>query len=231
MPKVLSAEAVAAFRQRLCAVAEAQFAAHGLDGVSMRQIARALGVSAMTPYHYFKDKEEMLTAVRAAAFDRFSDCMEAARQAAREAGGVVADGSVDEAYMRFATTETAAYRLMFDLSQPHEEDYPDLQRATGRAHAVTRAHVEDLVQAGIIAGDPGMLSAVFWSMLHGIVVLQLAGKFPPSIDPVALRHIALRALSTGFGFDPDRVTHTSLSMPQGGAINIEPEAACMCNQL
>ena len=38
----------------------------------MRQLADDLGCSPMTPYRYFRDKDAILAAVRAAAFDRFA---------------------------------------------------------------------------------------------------------------------------------------------------------------
>ena len=45
--------------------AERLFAEHGVEAVTMRQLAAALGVSPMTPYRYFKDKDAILAAVRA----------------------------------------------------------------------------------------------------------------------------------------------------------------------
>ncbi|MDI1364126.1 MAG: helix-turn-helix domain containing protein, partial [bacterium] len=68
MPRVLSSEDVEDFRRRLCAAAETLFAEHGPDAVTMRQLATAMGVSPMTPYRYFKDKDAILAAVRAEAF-------------------------------------------------------------------------------------------------------------------------------------------------------------------
>ena len=50
MPRILSDADVADFRARLCAAAEDQFAEHGIEAVTMRQLAAALGVSPMTPY-------------------------------------------------------------------------------------------------------------------------------------------------------------------------------------
>jgi len=52
------------------------FAEHGPEAVTMRQLAAELGCSPMTPYRYFRDKDEILAAVRASAFDRFSDALE-----------------------------------------------------------------------------------------------------------------------------------------------------------
>lgn len=46
----------AAFRDRMCDVAQARFSQHGLQAVTMRDLAAGMGVSSMTPYRYFKDK-------------------------------------------------------------------------------------------------------------------------------------------------------------------------------
>jgi AcrR family transcriptional regulator len=75
VPRVLSPEDVSSFRDRLCQAAERLFAEHGPNAVTMRQLAAELGCSPMTPYRYFKDKDEILAAVRAAAFDRFSEAL------------------------------------------------------------------------------------------------------------------------------------------------------------
>ena len=196
MPRNLSAVEVDAFRARLCAVAQQRFARDGVDGVTMRQIADALGCSPMTPYRYFHDKDEILAAVRAAAFDRFADALEAARRQAgadpREAGQ-----SIGEAYVRFALADPDGYRLMFDLAQPHPERYPDLMRATERARQLMSAGHDGLVKAGIFSGDPKLLGYVFWATLHGLVVLRLAGKLPETPDFDTIYAEAMRVLVAG----------------------------------
>jgi AcrR family transcriptional regulator len=66
MLRILSETEVADFRERLCAAAERLFAAEGPGGVTMRQLAAELGVSPMTARRHFRDKSEILAAVRAA---------------------------------------------------------------------------------------------------------------------------------------------------------------------
>lgn len=196
MPKNLSAAEVDAFRTRLCEVAQHRFAAEGRDGVSMRQLADALGCSPMTPYRYFRNKDEILAAVRTAAFDRFGDALEAAMAKAR--GDLRKQGeAVGEAYIRFALGEPEAYRLMFDLSQPHPDRYPDLVRATTRARHLMSASLEKLVEAGIFAGDAQLMGYVFWATMHGLIVLHLAGKLPAKPDFRAIREEAMRLLVAG----------------------------------
>ena len=47
----------------------------------MRQLAAELGVSPMTPYRYFEDKDDILAAVRANGFNRFAEALERAYEA------------------------------------------------------------------------------------------------------------------------------------------------------
>jgi hypothetical protein len=106
--------------------------------------------------------------------------------------------------VRFALEEPATYRLMFDLSQPTEDEYPGLVRAMTRARATMISHVRDLVAEGIFSGDPELIGHVFWAALHGAVTLHLAGKLSPQyklseqygIDQIVAE--ATRALGVGF---------------------------------
>ena len=195
MPRVLSETDVADFRERLCAAAERLFAEHGPDGVTMRQLAGELGVSPMTPYRYFKDKEAILAAVRANGFNRFADALETAYDS--ESDPVARSRAVGDAYVAFALGEPAAYKLMFDLMQPHESDYPELVAAEARALATQRRHVQGMIDAGVLRGDVKMLAHMFWSILHGTLVLQLAGKLSRDIDPAALRTQLIGAVVRG----------------------------------
>jgi AcrR family transcriptional regulator len=196
MPRNLSSAEVDAFRARLCAVAQKRFAKQGVDGVSMRQLAEALGCSPMTPYRYFRNKEEILAAVRAAAFDRFASALE---EAARKTRGDLRAGgqAMGEAYIRFALGDPDAYRLMFDLSQPHPDRYPELVRASARARHMMSAALEALVKAGIFVGDAQLLGYVFWATMHGLVVLHLAGKLPKKPDFRTIQREAMRLLVAG----------------------------------
>lgn len=176
MPRVLTESDVADFRERLCAAAERLFAEHGPDAVTMRQLAAELGVSPMTPYRYFRDKDDILAAVRASGFTRFADALESARDRATSAR---AKGSaVGAAYVDFAFAHPHTYKLMFDLNQPNDEAYPELVEAASRAHATMTDWVKDLITAKVLEGDPTEIGEMFWAATHGVVVLEMAGKLP-----------------------------------------------------
>lgn len=208
MPRVLSSSEVEDFRDRLTDAAERLFGRRGLEGMTMRHVAAELGVSPMTPYRYFKDKDDILAAVRTRAFNRMADAVEVAF--ADAADPVARSREVGRAYVAFALQHQHAYRLMFDLSQSTEADYPDLVAACTRARAMMTRHAADMIAAGLITGEPEMVAHMLWSALHGAVVLQLADKLSPHIDPVALRRETFAALLKGLGLD---LTRTAADKP------------------
>ena len=195
MPRLLSDTDVADFRERLIAAAERLFGERGPDGVTMRQLAAELGVSPMTPYRYFKDKDAILAAVRASGFARFASALEAASAASKE--GVERTQDTGRACVRFALENQDAYRLMFDFAQPSEKDYPELVEASARSRAMLILHAQGLVNTGQAEGDPEMIAHIIWASLHGALVLQMAGKLSPSVDPGALRRQAFEAILRG----------------------------------
>lgn len=176
MPRVLSEADVADFRERLCEAAERLFAEQGPEAVTMRQLAAELGVSPMTPYRYFRDKDDILAAVRTNGFNRFAAALERAR--GKPGDSRARGAAVGAAYVDFAFDHPHTYKLMFDLNQPHESDYPELVTAGARARATMSAYVRDLIAEGVVAGDAEQIGMMFWAATHGAVVLELAGKLP-----------------------------------------------------
>lgn len=177
MPRVLSPADVNEFRERLCQAAERLFTEQGPEAVTMRQLAAELGVSPMTPYRYFQGKDDILAGVRTTGFNQFALALETARDSVKNAWakGV----AVGEAYLAFAFGRPQTYKLLFDLEQPHEADYPDLAAAGARARVAMSGYVSDLIDSGDLDGDPEHLGLMFWAAIHGPVMLELAGKAPP----------------------------------------------------
>ena len=195
MPKVLTAEDIAAFRERLCDVAEEKFAAHGADGVTLRELADALGVSPMTPYRYFKDKDAILAAVRARAFNRFAEAMEVA-ETKRTVRKTAFTGVL---YVDWAMANPAAYRLMFDTQQPTANDYPELVAAMARARGTMTTVWKQLQADNTFKGDIELAGHLMWAAQHGVVMLQLAGLLKPSQDARKLAKRMIEAIARDLG--------------------------------
>jgi len=200
MPRALSPSEIEDFRDHLCEVATRIFAEKGADGFTMRQLATELSVSPMTPYRYFKDKDDILAAVRARAFDQFADALERAYDSGKTP--VERSQAVGLGYETFARSHREAYKLIFDVSQPNEQNYPDLVRAGDRARKTLTRHLEGLRDAGLIKGDPLLIGTVVWSAFHGALMLQLAGKLPPEYDFERIRSEIFNIIANAYGVRP-----------------------------
>jgi AcrR family transcriptional regulator len=198
VPKVLSPADIEAFRERLCDIAEEKFAAHGIDGVTLRDLATAMGVSPMTPYRYFKDKDAILAAVRTRAFNRFAEAMEKAEANARKKSS----GQPGEPYIDFALKNPAAYRMIFDTNQPTSFDYPDLVAAMKRAKDTMTSGWKTLKEQGRFKGDVELAGHVHWSVMHGAVMLELTGLLKKPLDARAIARRAIAAVAKDLDVKP-----------------------------
>lgn len=196
MPRTLSPTEIADFQDRLCDAAERMFAEHGAEAVTIRQLAAAVGVSPMTPYRYFRDRDAILAAVRARAFDRHALALERAHA---EAGPdpMVRAAATAEAYIRFALDNPAAYKLMFDITQEGEAGHPDLVRAGERSRRTMTLHLKDEIAAGRLSGDPDFIGHMYWAALHGALMLHFSAKLSPGVDVRTLIVALLTTLDRG----------------------------------
>lgn len=191
MRPALTDEEVANFRADVCRAAERLFARHGVEGVTMRQIAGELGCSPTTAYHYFRNKDEILAAVRAAAFNRFCEVIEEATRASpdpRKSARIVG-----QAYLAFALANPDAYRMMFDVSQAAVTASAELTEALARARRTLVAYVAPMIDKGIPRGNTHALGHMLWASTHGLVMLRLSGIVA---DDNELRRLHEKTMST-----------------------------------
>jgi hypothetical protein len=91
---------------------------------------------------------------------------------------------------------------MFDVSQPTFADYPELVAAMGRARLTMGAGLRELATAGRFKGDVELAAYVFWSTMHGAVMLELAGLLEGSkLDARTIAKPAVEALGKHFGLN------------------------------
>jgi len=194
MPRILSDADVADFRERLCNAGEDLFARLGPDAVTIRQLARAVGVSPMTPYRYFRDKDDILALVRTRAFNAFAETLEAAFDSIT--GALEQSQAVGRAYLDFAFANPRAYKLMFDLDLPLNDAWPDLTAASDRARRTQVRHVQAMLDAHLITGEADALGQTYWAILHGGITLEMAGQIP-SGSARAIANLSGAALTRG----------------------------------
>jgi AcrR family transcriptional regulator len=187
-------------RQALIAAALERLEADGLEALSLREVARRLGVSHAAPAHHFPDKRALLAALAANGFSILADAMERASSRAGEhpvrrltAAGV--------AYVRFALARPRLFRLMFGSDFDERDRSTELAQAGDRAFGVLLEAVQVVLQArGDYDPDRHVLIvAAAWSSVHGLATLAIDGRLRfaasrfPSVDGLAKRVTELLA--------------------------------------
>lgn len=146
----------------------------GPAGVTLREAARRAGVTHAAPYRHFTDKEALLAELASEGFLRLREALERATAEVAVAGLLEALGV---AYVRFARTNPALFRVMFGAEIGDKHRYPGLMRADQAVFDLCAQAIEKMQAAGAMAtGSPARLGLVHWSMLHGVAALVVDGQ-------------------------------------------------------
>jgi hypothetical protein len=92
---------------------------------------------------------------------------------------------VRDAYIAFARSNSATYRLMFEYPETNRDD-PAYREAHARMLRTVAEHVEVLIAEGAVEADAPILGHQIWAALHGAVMLEIAGLLPEGFDAASL---------------------------------------------
>lgn len=162
-------------RDRVVAAARASIEANGVDTLSLRGVARSLGVTAPALYAYVDDKHELIAAVATQYFDEL-----VARFDAIDVDDPI-EGirALSRAYVDHALASPQLFRLLFryppastGISVPGVDDFAPATRAFEVAHATTA----EAIDAGLLGvNDPIAASMTMWAAVHGVCEVLLMG--------------------------------------------------------
>jgi AcrR family transcriptional regulator len=190
-------------RRQLIAAAERVIVERGVEGFTLREAARRVGVSPAAPSHHFKDAKGLLTEV---ALLGFLDFGEALAEADKRGGKDPARRLYEQgaAYVRFALRYPARFQLMFRVDK-HDHSNAEFVRVSQQSFRI----LEDAIRAAtgtskdrpLSPDGQGLLVAV-WSMVHGYCHLAFGGELSDparggggkdaileSLLPLTLKHL------------------------------------------
>jgi AcrR family transcriptional regulator len=164
-------------RQALLAQAERTVRERGVQELSLRELAREVGVSHGAPRRHFPDRQALLDALAEAGYARLGTELRSAADAAGEEFEARLQATA-AAYVRFATRDAALLELMF--AGKHREDAATLNQAADRAFAVMLELIEQgQGQAALEPGEPERVGLALFATIQGIAALRTAGIVPP----------------------------------------------------
>jgi AcrR family transcriptional regulator len=165
-------------RREIVAAARAILETDGPDALTMRALGERLGIRAPSLYHHFPDKASVQLALIATGLLEQALTFEAAVSSAP--GEPLR--ALATAYRAYARRHPHLYRLITERPLPRERLPEGLE---------ARAVAPVVVAAG---GDPDRARAVR-AFAHGMVVLELTGRFPPDADLDAAWRAGIAALA------------------------------------
>ena len=190
--------------------ARRQLAAHGANGLSLRAVARALGMVSSAPYRYFPSRDELLTALIIDAYDALGQAAEDAEASAEASAPADTSGrwrAVCHAVRDWARANPHEYALIYGspvpgYRAPRETVGPAIRvpQVIGRVLADTPdtgsgpdlplppvlAQQTATVAEAIAPGTAGPVIArglIAWTQLFGMISFELFGQFAGSTDP------------------------------------------------
>jgi len=182
-------------QRTVLAAAVSIVASSGPDDVSLREVARAAGVSHQAPYHHFKDREGLFAAITEEGFSLLADSLDMSQSPTRE--------SMFVAYVQFALRHPGHFRVMFRKDICNLENYPNTLAQADRAFGVLADFVATTLGESASVDEIRLTTTYMWSVAHGLATLLLDGPLEkkigdiPNVDEFVMNvaRLATRALS------------------------------------
>ncbi len=158
-------------RGEILAAAQHIIRTNGMDALSLRALAKAVGVTAPALYEYFPNKDAILRALFIKGSNMMLTLME--QTIALSAPGIPQILAVLNGYRAFAHEEPDYFRLLFGTVDPAleliENDYASMEHIF---HRFTGIISDAIAQGDLRPLPPETLSCSLWALVHGVALLE-----------------------------------------------------------
>lgn len=214
MPRSVDSHARQETTENIKAIARQQMIDNGTAGISLRGIAREMGMTAPAIYNYFPRLEDLITALLVDAFNGLGDAVDAGISRENSAGAKLHAGAA--AYRAWANTHKADFQLIYGNPIPNYEAprevtvplatrplvsfyrvlmdaYQEGQLNIPEDYRTVPQSISDYVAAFLYPQYPETaalpmsifyLMTLLWTRIHGVVMLEIFGHLGPSIGDV-----------------------------------------------
>lgn len=146
-------------------------AEEGIEGFSLRKVAREAGVTHSAPYAHFADKQALIAAI---STDGYRKVYERINAVVEQFPDDPLRQFIETAwvYVSFGFDEPDHFKITFSGSVEREREYPALVEMTGKTFDALRQLIIRCQQADLIdRGEPDLAAVTVWGFVHGFVHL------------------------------------------------------------
>lgn len=192
---------------RLIEEGRKMFEEKGASELSLRELARRVGVSEAAPSRHFKGKEELLAAIAVTGFEELVKVR--ARIAALEISPVKRAREMMTSYVRFARAHPGIFHLMTGPRLLEEFVRGDIEATSNVSYQYFSESIYNLARAsGWPERQMELLAHAAWSMEHGLATLVLSGRAPridSKVDPEMMIDFAINSFLAAVASGPEAV--------------------------
>jgi len=153
----------------------------GVGHVSLRGVARRVGVTHAASAHHFENKAGLLTAFATQGYVMLAQAVLAAIEGAQAVDGPSVLEAVGRGYVRFAIANPGRFEVMFRLDLLNARDAAVVAASEG-AYSLLVSTVARCRSEGFLGGnDPEVVAVAAWSMVHGLAALWISGRLSERI--------------------------------------------------
>jgi len=168
----------------------------GIEGLSLRSVARRVGVSHTAPYNHFSDKQELLAAISTAGHEQlYQTLLDTFEKCKHSSPDIIFE--ISWSYLQFALEDPGRFRLMFSGALEEERDHPDYVEISRKNIAQLEEIIAFCQKKGQLeAGKVEVFAVRLWSLVHGFTYLMLENQFPGEyIQNHDLKELLIAAIS------------------------------------
>ena len=150
----------------------------GIEGLSLRNVAKKVGVSHTAPYNHFSNKQALLAAISTVGHEQLYQTLSGSFNKCKHSSTKIIY-EIAWSYLQFALDDPGKFKLMFSGALEEERDHPAYVEISRKNISLLEEIIVYCQKKGQIAdGKVESIATRLWSVVHGFTHLVLEDQFP-----------------------------------------------------
>lgn len=179
----------------------------GVSELSLREVARRVGVSEAAPSKHFSGKLALLAAIAAEGFQELAK--ERMKIAATHQTLLDKSRAMMRSYVDYARKNKGVFNLMVGPRLLEAQEYPELMQASSISFDIFASTIKSLaIERGWSKNKLELVIHSAWAMEHGLATLIIANRAPRSTKNLSLNKVidfSIELILLGISQAPDEV--------------------------